>query len=90
MTEAYKADVNVVCSSLALDGARILNDMYGTPAVLGLPWERLLAMNLKSLRESAVDGKSRLLGSADETTCIPPHLNTQSLPQFRDRAMGGT
>ena len=91
MAEAYKADVNVVCSSLALDGARILNDKYGTPAVLGLPMGKTACCELEKLiRESASDGKSRLLGSTDEITGIPPIEHPKSSYTLRDRAKGGT
>ncbi len=35
------------------------------------PWEELALWGLKLIRESASDGKSRLLGSTDEITGIP-------------------
>ncbi len=39
---------------LALDGAKILNDKYGTPAVLGLPMGKTACCELEKLiRESA-------------------------------------
>ena len=91
MVEAYKADVNVICSSLALDGARILNDKYGTPAVLGLPMGKTACCELEKLiRESASDGKTRVLGSSDELSSIPALEHPKSSYTLRDRAQGGT
>ena len=90
ISNAHKADVNVVCSSLALDGARVLQDKYGTPAVLGLPMGKTACCELEQLiRQSASDGKSRLLGSTDEITSIPPLEHAKSSFTLRDRAKGG-
>ena len=91
MANAHKADVNVVCSSLALDGARILNDKYEIPAVLGLPMGKTACCELEKLiRESASDGKTRVLGSSGELSSIPALEHQKSSYTLRDRAKGGT
>ena len=90
MTEAYKADVNVVCSSLALDGARILHDKYGTPAVLGLPIGKSACYELEKLiRESVSDCKNRVLGSSDELSSIPTLEHPKSSYTLIDSTKGG-
>lgn len=35
--KAYNADVNIVCSSLALEGAKVLKKKYDTPYIIGQP-----------------------------------------------------
>ena len=91
MANAHKADVNVVCSSMALDGARILNDKYEIPAVLGLPMGKTACCELEKLiRESASDGKTRVLGSSGELSSIPALEHQKSSYTLRDRAKGGT
>ena len=91
MANAHKADVNVVCSSMALDGTKILNDKYGTPAVLGLPMGKTACCELEKLiRESASDGKTRVLGSSGELSSIPALEHQKSSYTLRDRAKGGT
>ena len=90
MANAHKADVNVVCSSMALDGARVLQDKYGTPTVLGLPMGKSASSDLERLiRKSAVDGKSRILGSTEELSSIPSLEHVKSSYTLRDRARGG-
>ncbi|ASS38290.1 nitrogenase component 1 [Mogibacterium pumilum] len=90
MANAHKADVNIVCSSLAIDGARVLQDKYGTPAVLGIPMGKSASFDLEQLiRKSAVDGKSRILGSTEELYSIPSLEHAKSSYTLRDRARGG-
>ena len=53
---ACDADVNVLCSSLAEDGALVLEEKYSTPYVAGLPTGRYCSSRLAELIESAASG----------------------------------
>lgn len=43
--QAASADVNILCSSLAEDGAELLKKKYGTPYITGIPIGRYLRKN---------------------------------------------
>lgn len=62
MRLAGLAEVNLVVSAVGLPAARILEEMYGTPYVVGTPVGRRTAGRLAELlRISADTGKSRIL-----------------------------
>lgn len=61
---AGRADVNLVCSSMALDCAEVLKKKYGTPYVVGLPVGSLAEQKLaKCIRKSAEDKKDRRMAA---------------------------
>lgn len=66
------ADVNLVLSSTALDAARVLQERFGTPYVVGLPMGDAACTRVADLlKEAALTGESKTLweaGSAAETT----------------------
>lgn len=59
---APSADVNILCSSVAEDGAKLLEKKFGIPYVAGLPigYAGTKAW-INAIRESAETGKSRVL-----------------------------
>lgn len=62
---AGRADVNVLCSSLAEDGAAVLREKYDMPCVTGLPVGRSACAALEELvKASAADGLDRTLDDA--------------------------
>ena len=66
-----EADVNLVLSSTALDAARVLQERFGTPYVVGLPMGDAACTRVADLlKEAALTGESKILweaGSAAET-----------------------
>lgn len=64
ISAAGDADVNILCSSLAEDGAILLEEKYGTPYVPGLPIGRYCSFRLDELAQSAASGgRSMYVGS---------------------------
>lgn len=77
IARAREADVNLLCSSLAEDGARLLGERYGTPYLAGLPIGRYAADHLAEQLRTAADR--------------PPQRNASSEDYaMRQRAEGGT
>ena len=71
IARSAEADVNLVLSSTALDAARVLQERFGTPYVVGLPMGDAACTRVADLlKEAALTGESKILweaGSAAET-----------------------
>jgi nitrogenase molybdenum-iron protein alpha/beta subunit len=71
IARSAEADVNLVLSSTALDAARVLQERFGTPYVVGLPMGDAACTRVADLlKEAALTGESKTLwetGSAAET-----------------------
>ena len=71
IARSAEADVNLVLSSTALDAAKVLQERFGTPYVVGLPMGDAACTRVADLlKEAALTGESKMLweaGSAAET-----------------------
>ena len=94
IARAHIADVNVVCSSLAISGAHVLHKKYGTPAVLGLPTGKSAGTELERLiRASAADNRSRILGTSALYDTLPYESHSRRFGaqySLKNRTDGGT
>ncbi|MGI6212277.1 MAG: nitrogenase component 1 [Anaerovoracaceae bacterium] len=66
LEKAPEADVNLLCSSVAIDLAEWMEETYGIPYVEGLPIGSRAQETVRALLQCAAeDGKSRILGMGD-------------------------
>ena len=66
IARSAEADVNLVLSSTALDAARVLQERFGTPYVVGLPMgDAACARIADLLKEAALTGVSKTLWEAE-------------------------
>lgn len=78
--EAYKADVNIVCSSIALEGAKVLQAKYGIPYITGLP----IGASAKGLFPALIDK------AIYDNSCYRISEGVKDKFRVRDRAISGT
>ncbi|MBQ6526707.1 MAG: hypothetical protein IJI32_08845 [Clostridia bacterium] len=67
IARSAEADVNLVLSSTALDAAKVLQERFGTPYVVGLPMGDAACGRIADLlKEAALTGESKYLWNANE------------------------
>ena len=77
IARSAEADVNLVLSSTALDAAKVLQERFGTPYVVGLPMgDAACARMADLLKEAALTGQSKTLWAANEAK---PSSDSRSL-----------
>lgn len=82
LQDAWQADVNLVCSSSALDQAEVLRKRYGIPSVFGLPVGISgVEKAAELIRMTAEDKKDRKLGSSCAKS---DELNAESTPRKKE------
>ena len=76
IARSAEADVNLVLSSTALDAAKVLQERFGTPYVVGLPMgDAACARIADLLKEAALTGQSKSLW---ETSAVEPEATPAS------------
>ncbi len=72
IARSAEADVNLVLSSTALDAAKVLQERFGTPYVVGLPMGGAACARMADLlKEAALTGQSKTLWDEDVPADTP-------------------
>ncbi|MCD8018811.1 MAG: nitrogenase component 1 [Clostridiales bacterium] len=84
IARAGEAAVNVVVSSVGLPAAKVLQERFGTPYVVGMPVEPLANKLLADVEKSAQDGNSRIAYN-DGISRVSYNINDEDSDNEKDK-----